>query len=182
MSTKQVDTPHYFDNLFSEIYDEFDLIVIDCPPSVNKITTCATCFATINIIPVNADMDSFDGVRMSVGEIKRLEKAFKSRGLKINYQIVFNKYDAREKLSLVIMGQIAQDKELVNNLLQIVVRTDTTFKNTKAECSSIFDVNRSVGKEDCLALISELTGIYKWTEGFNRENNQGVTSKEEAII
>jgi len=182
MSTKEIDTPHYFDSIFNRVYSQFDLIVIDCPPSVNKITTCATCFATTNIIPVNADTDSFDGVSMSVGEIKRLEKAFHRSGLKINYRIVFNKYDAREKLSLGIMGQIAQDDELAKNLLQIVVRTDTAFKNTKAECSSIFDVNRSAGKEDCLALISELTGIYDWVENSGGENKQSKGASEEVMV
>lgn len=94
LSSMQFDDVHLFEGVLESVYTDYDLIVIDCPPAVNKITSCATMFADINIIPVNSDTDSFDGVAMSVSEIKRLENAFKNHRLKINYKIVFNKYDA----------------------------------------------------------------------------------------
>ncbi len=164
LSQKTIDLFGYFNYLFRGVFQNYDLIILDCPPSVNKITTCATCFADMNLIPVNADTDSFDGVCMSVSEIKRLENTFQERNLKINYKILFNKYDAREKLSFQVMGHIGQEKDLSEHLLPIVIRTDTSFKNTKADGGYIFDLRKSSGREDCLALITEITGINKWLE------------------
>lgn len=164
LSSQTVNFTGYFKSIFNSVFSNYDLIIMDCPPSINKITSCATCFSDLNLIPVNADMDSFDGVVMSVSEIKRLEETFADRGLKIDYKIVFNKYDAREKLSLSIMSEIAQRNHLQSNLLPIVIRTDTSFKNTKAVGSYIFDTRKSSAKDDCFSLIVELTKINQWLE------------------
>jgi chromosome partitioning protein len=171
LSHLQIDTPEYFNQLFHSIFEQYDLIILDCPPSVNRVTSCATCFADLNIIPVNADKDSFDGVVMSVSEIKHMEEMFKAREIKINYQIIFNKYDAREKLSLYIMGQIYQESALSDHLLPIVIRTDTAFKNSKSEGIYIFDVNKSSAKEDCLNLTVEISGMKAWSSAKNTKHN-----------
>jgi len=43
-----------------------------------------------------------------------------------------------------------------------VIRTNTAFKNTKADGEYIFDSKKSTAKEDCFSLISELTGLTDW--------------------
>lgn len=177
LSGQTINYTGYFNNIFSPLFRNYDIIVIDCPPTINKITACAACFADLNLIPVNADIDSFDGVSITVSEIERLEKTFIDRGLHINYKIVFNKYDAREKLSLWVMGKIAEHKKLKNNLLPVVIRTDTTFKNKKANNEHVFDARKSTAKEDCFNLISEITGINKWLED-KREHSNSVQLKE----
>lgn len=161
-SKQAINITNFFDEMFEPIMNDYDLIIIDCPPSIHKITVCAACFATENLIPINADIDSFDGVVMTVSEIEKIEKAFKNLSIKINYKIVFNKYDAREKLSLNVMGSISERKNLKDNLLPIVIRTNTAFKNTKADGEYIFDLKKSTAKEDCFSLISELIGLTDW--------------------
>lgn len=161
-SQQAINITNFFDELLQPMEYQYDLIIMDCPPSINKITACAACFATENLIPINADIDSFDGVVMTVSEIEKIERSFKNVSLKINYKIIFNKYDAREKLSLHVMGAISERKSLKDNLLPIVIRTNTSFKNTKADGDYIFDDKKSTAKEDCFALISELTGISEW--------------------
>lgn len=170
----------YFKELLSDVDKHYDFIVIDCPPSVNKITVCAACYADINLIPLNADIDSYDGVCMSVGELKKIESSFKNFNLKINYKILFNKYDAREKLSLSIMGQVANNPELKDNMLTVVIRTNTAFKNTKADGEYIFDLKKSIAKEDCLSLISELTGINEWLE--TKKSKAVEKGEQEAVL
>lgn len=161
-SKQSINITNFFDEMLEPIKNRYDLIVIDCPPSIHKITVCASCFATENLIPINADIDSFDGVVMTVSEIEKIEKSFKNLQMKINYKIIFNKYDAREKLSLNIMGAISERSNLKENLLPIVIRTNTAFKNTKADGEYIFDATKSTAKEDCFALITELTSISDW--------------------
>lgn len=161
-SKQSINITNFFDEMLEPIRNQYDLIVIDCPPSIHKITVCASCFATENLIPINADIDSFDGVVMTVSEIEKIEKSFKNLLIKINFKIIFNKYDAREKLSLNIMSAISERKNLKDNLLPIVIRTNTSFKNTKADGEYIFDAKKSTAKEDCFALISELTGLSDW--------------------
>lgn len=177
LTQKAINYPTYFESLFNELYPNYDLIVLDCPPSINKATTCATFFADFNLIPVNADYDSFDGVNQSVSEIKRLEDAFRKPGT-INYGILFNKYDAREKLSMEIMGLLGNQDILKNYVMPLVIRTDTAFKNTKAAGGHIFDLTKSNAKEDCLSLILELTGLRKF---FSKDNTPEMNDELETV-
>lgn len=175
LSSKTINIATFFKVLFSKIEKNYDLIIMDCPPSINKITSCAMCYATTNLIPLNADIDSFDGVVMSVSELQQIQEVFE---MQLDYKIVLNKYDAREKLSLTIMGEIASRQQLKDNLLPTVVRTNTAFKNTKAEGEYIFDQGKSTAKEDCWALISEVTGISSWLE--QQTKKQDSLKKEPA--
>jgi chromosome partitioning protein len=168
LSSKTINIATFFKGLLSKLEKDYDLIIMDCPPSINKITSCAVCYATTNLIPLNADIDSFDGVIMSVSELKQIQEIFET---KLDYKIIFNKYDAREKLSLTIMGEIANSDALKDNLLPTVVRTNTAFKNTKAEGEYIFDLRKSTAKEDCWALISEVVGISNWLEGKTKKQD-----------
>lgn len=161
-SKQSINITNFFDEMLGAVKNKYDLIVIDCPPSIHKITVCASCFATENLIPINADIDSFDGVVMTVSEIEKIERSFNNLQVKINYKIVFNKYDAREKLSLNIMALLSEKRNLKENLLPIVIRTNTAFKNTKADGEYIFDARKSTAKEDCFMLISEMTGLSDW--------------------
>jgi len=163
-SQQSINITNFFDELLEPIKNNYDLIVIDCPPSIHKITVCAACFASDNLIPINADIDSFDGVVMTVSEIEKIERSFKNLSIKIPYKIIFNKYDAREKLSLHIMGAISERQNLKDNLMPIVIRTNTAFKNTKADGEYIFEAKRSTAKEDCFSLIAEVTGLSQWVE------------------
>lgn len=179
-SKQTINITNFFNEMFDSILCDYDLIVIDCPPSIHKITVCASCFATENLIPINADIDSFDGVVMTVSEIEKIERSFKNLSLKINYKIVFNKYDAREKLSLTIMGSISERKNLKDNLLPIVIRTNTAFKNTKADGEYIFDLKKSTAKEDCFSLISELSGLTDWLNKDKSSSN--IKDVEYAVV
>lgn len=178
-SKQTINITNYFDEMLEPIKNEYDLIVIDCPPSIHKITVCASCFATENLIPINADIDSFDGVVMTVSEIEKIERSFKNLSMKINYKIIFNKYDAREKLSLNIMGSISERQNLKENLLPIVIRTNTAFKNTKADGEYIFDANKSTAKEDCFTLIAELTGLSNFVA---KGKGSVIKETEDALI
>lgn len=158
---KPMNYANYFDGIFRSVRDQYDLIILDCPPALNKLTVCASCMADINLIPINADMDALDGLLMSVAELHRIANEFE---IDMNFKLFWNKYDAREKLSLLIMGEISKRPELVENLLPQVIRTDTTFKNTKALGQSIFGSRKSAAKEDCFNLLAEILGINQWLE------------------
>ena len=173
---KPMNYANFLNAVFKPIYDQYDLIILDCPPSLNKITVCASCMADLNLIPINADADAFDGLLMTVGELERLSNDF---NINMNYKIFWNKYDAREKLSLLIMGEISKQPDLVNNLLSQVISTDTTFKNTKALGQSIYESKKSSAKEECFGLLNEILGI---SESLTAAKKEGFKQLEQEKI
>jgi chromosome partitioning protein len=176
-SMQEINITKFFKDLFNPIISKYDVIVIDCPPALNKVTACAFCFATTNLIPVNADIDSFDGVVMTVAEMDKIKKSFCNTNLEMNYSVVFNKYDAREKLTLDIMGKISERENLKENMLPVVVRTNTAFKNSKADGCFVFDLRKSSAKEDCFTLVSELIGLTDWSDA-----SKGIRSSRRSEV
>lgn len=139
------------------IINKYDIIVIDCPPSLCKTTTMATCASDLTIIPINPDQFSIDGMHMTIEEINRIKTAYK---LPLKYKILWNKYDGRKKLAPFFIQQLAKDEEKYSNALPVVIRIDSAFEISQSMRKSIFETpRRSNAQEDIDALVRELLDI-----------------------
>ena len=97
-------------DIIEPIRNNYDLIIIDCPPAINKINTAVTCASDIVIIPINPDLYAMDGLDYTISELNRIKKGFK---LDFDYRIVWNKYDARERLGAVYMHELMKRTEFI---------------------------------------------------------------------
>ena len=99
----------------------------------------------------------------SLFEIKAIKQDYKLNNL--DYKILWNKYDAREKLGTYYMHQLAKDDDKINHLLPIVIRSDTALKNAAFDCKSVFESKRKTAtREDIDAFTKELVGLNSWSE------------------
>ncbi|TNF65544.1 MAG: ParA family protein [Gammaproteobacteria bacterium] len=150
------------------IIDNYDLIIIDCPPAINKVSASAICASDEVIIPLNPDQYAMDGLDMTIHEINNLKKSFKLK--KLNYQIVWNKYDARKRLGAIYMHDLAKEVE-GSKILPVVIRVDSAYENAIANATSIFELSRSSSaKEDIDQATREILGISQWTEKHQRND------------
>lgn len=144
------------------IRDIYDLIIIDCPPAINKVNTTVTCASDIVIIPINPDPYAMDGLDFTLAELNRIKNDFK---LKFDYRIVWNRYDARERLGAVYMHELAKQERLVDKILPVVIRVDASIKNAIFEEKSIFELPRKAAiREDIDQFTKEILGINIWKE------------------
>lgn len=152
---------HIKDSL-AAIRDNYDLVIMDCPPAINKINTAATCASDLIIIPINPDPYAMDGLDFTLGEIDRLKREFKSS---FDIRIVWNRYDARERLGIVYMHELARSPEKADKLLPVVIRTDVSVKNAVFDSKSVFDMpKKSTIREDVDQFTREVLGINQWTD------------------
>ncbi|WP_440617994.1 ParA family protein [Cysteiniphilum sp. 6C5] len=152
---------HVRDKL-DKIINNYDLVIIDCPPAINKVSASAICASDTVIIPLNPDPYAMDGLIMTLNEIKRIKQNFKIKNP--NYMVVWNKYDARKRLGAIYMHDLASQIK-IDNIMPVVVRTDTTYENSIANAASIFEAAKSNNaKEDIDQLAREIIGINKWIE------------------
>ncbi len=156
---KAINYKTFLKEMFLPIIDRYDLIILDCPPTLSKITTLATCAADCVLIPINADRDSMSGLYYQLDEINNLKKTF---DIDTDYKIIWNKFDAREKLSSHYMQEIYTSSSTRDNILPMVMRTDSTYKNAKALKQSLFSMKKSSAKEDSEQLVKEILGINSW--------------------
>lgn len=162
ISSSNINIKDVVADLLQPIKNNYDLIIIDCPPAINKVSASAICASNFVVIPVNPDPYSMDGLDMTINEINRLKKGFKVSGL--DYRIVWNKYDARKRLGALYMHNIAKDIPS-DKILPVVIRVDSTYENAIANAMSIFDVKKNnTAKEDIDQLAKEILGINEWVE------------------
>jgi len=144
------------------IRDQYDLVIMDCPPAINKINTAITCASDCVLVPVNPDPYAVDGLEFTLSEIERVKADFK---LQCDYRIVWNRFDGRERLGAFYVHEISQDAAYADKVLPIVIRTDASVKNAVFDAKSVFDLpRRSVFREDIDQFTREILGINAWRE------------------
>jgi chromosome partitioning protein len=144
------------------VRDKYDLVIFDCPPAINKINLSATCASDIVVIPLNPEPYAMDGLDFTLAELKRIKQEFK---LGLEVKIVWNRYDARERLGAIYMHDLAKDEDKINSVLPVVIRVDASIKNSIYETKSVFDFSKRSGiREDFDQFTREMLGLNHWKE------------------
>ena len=162
MSQNNTNLKDIVSDYLQSVINDYDLIIIDCPPAINKVSASAICASNQVIIPLNPDQYAMDGLEMTIHEIQNLKKSFKLKNL--DYRIVWNKYDARKRLGAIYMHDLAKEVD-ASKILPVVIRVDSSYENAVANATSIFEITRSTpAKEDIDQTTKEILGISQWAE------------------
>ena len=102
-------------NEIDYIKDDYDFILIDCPPSLSMLTINALTTADTVLVPIQCEYYALEGLSQLMYTIE-LVRSRLNPGLKME-GVVFTMYDARTNLSLQVVENVK------NNL-------DTTIYNT----------------------------------------------------
>ncbi len=162
MVTTATNLKDHINDKLSAVRDNYDLVIMDCPPAINKINTAAACSSDLVIVPINPDPYAMDGLEFTLNDIERLRRDFK---INPDVRIVWNRYDARERLGIVYMHELAKAVEKADKILPVVIRTDAAVKNAVFDSRSIFDMpKKSTIREDIDQFTREVLGINEWKE------------------
>lgn len=146
----------------SSIRNDYDLVIMDCPPAINKVNATVTCASDLIIIPINPDPYAMDGLEFTLAELVKIQKDFK---LGFQYKIVWNRYDARERLGAVYMHELVKTEERASKVIPVVIRSDASVKNAVFDSKSIFELpKKSAIREDIDQFTKEILGINVWKE------------------
>jgi len=103
-----------------------------------------------------------EGLDFTLNELTKLKKDFK---LDFDYRILWNRYDARERLGPIYMHELSKDEKKIHKILPFVIRTDTSLKNAIYDAKSIFDTGKKLAiKEDIDHFAKEIMGLNAWSE------------------
>ncbi len=97
------------------IRDEYDFIIIDCPPSLNTLTVNAMTTADTVLVPIQCEFYALEGLTQLIHTInlvkQRLNPKLEMEG------VVFTMFDARTNLSLQVVENVK------SNLKQNIYKT-----------------------------------------------------------
>ena len=136
-----------------EIEDNYDYVLIDCPPSLNLLTINALTAAQTVLIPIQCEYYALEGLNQVLKTVSLVKK-------KLNPQletegVVFTMYDARTNLSLQVVESVK------SNLNQNIYKTIIPRNVRLAEAPShgmpinLYD-SRSTGAESYRLLAAEV--------------------------
>lgn len=94
---------HILKAKLDEIKDDYDYIIIDCPPSLGVITLNSLCAADSILIPIQCEYYALEGLSKLTQTIKNVKQSL-NPSLKIE-GILLTMYDGRTKLS----GQVTEE-------------------------------------------------------------------------
>lgn len=137
------------------VKDQYDFIMIDCPPSLSMLTINAMTTANTVLVPIQCEYYALEGLSQLIHTVnlvkERLNPALDMEG------VVFTMYDSRTNLSVQVVENVK------NNLQQNVYDTVIPRNIRLAEAPSygmpinLYD-SKSAGAEAYLALADEVIG------------------------
>ena len=150
-----------FDCMFKPIRKDYDLIFIDCPPSLSRVTSAAHCYADKILLPVNTDRFSLDGLELTLEHLALLQKKFRA---KAELHVVINKFDARQKLGFEVINELAS--EYREMLCEAYITVSKQIDNSIAanECLWSPQQGKNAALEDFNNLLIEVFQMKSWKE------------------
>ena len=147
------DKEYILQNKISKIRDQFDFIIIDCPPSLNMLTINAMTTANTVLVPIQCEYYALEGLSQLMHTIElvqeRLNPDLEMEG------VVFTMYDARTNLSLQVVENVKEN--LNQNIYKTIIPRNVRLAEAPSygQPITIYDP-RSSGAESYRLLAEEV--------------------------
>ena len=122
-------------NILSPIEDNYDYIIIDCPPSLGLLNTNALTAADAVLIPVQCEYYALEGVTQLLQTIRLVQRLFNPR-LRIE-GVLLTMYDARTNLSAEVGQEVR--KHFKEKAYRTYIPRNIKLSEAPSAGMSIFD-------------------------------------------
>ena len=131
-----------------KVKENYDFIIIDCPPSLSMLTINAMTTADSVLVPIQCEYYALEGLSQLIHTIELVKERLNSN-LEIE-GVVFTMYDARTNLSLQVVENVKDN--LNQNIYKTIIPRNIRLAERRAtECPLIkYDPNHLEQKAtDC---------------------------------
>lgn len=152
---KRLPLESVYRDIFQPLKDHYDLILVDCPPSLGQSVTAIALGVDGVIAPVPAERFALSGLEITERSVQDLNAMY---GLDIQLGIVLNKYDLKTNLAQEeAVKALRSNPYYQGKFLKSYVRFSQDFPNAVAKGQSIFEeLEPSNAKDDIDSLAWEL--------------------------
>ena len=147
------DKEYILRNAIDLVKDQYDFVIIDCPPSLSMLTINAMTTADSVIVPIQCEYYALEGLSQLIHTVELVKDRLNPK-LEIE-GVVFTMYDARTNLSLQVVENVK------DNLQQNIYKTIIPRNIRLAEAPSYgMPINKydpkSTGAESYMRLADEV--------------------------
>ena len=142
--------------------DEYDYIIIDCPPDLGLLNTNALTAADSVMIPVQCEYFALEGVTQLLSSIRLVQKLW-NPALSIE-GVLLTMFDVRTRLSIEVQQEVR--KYFKEKVYRSYIPRNVRLAEAPSREESIFEYDtRSEGAKGYAALVKE---VITQNEGRNR--------------
>ena len=140
-------------NALQSVREQFDFIVLDCPPALDLLTLNALVAADSVLVPMQAEYFALEGVSELLDTIERLRQSF-NPGLVIE-GVVLTMYDDRTNLAQQVTQELK--RHFGDKLLETIIPRNVRLAEAPSygKPALLYDV-RSRGAESYIRLAKEI--------------------------
>ena len=147
-----IDRENCLKKILDDVKNDFDFVIIDCPPAVGLLTFNALKAATDVIVPVETGYFSLHGLSKQLETLSILSER---SGQKINVKVTASMYDIRTKMAREIMAELRSC--FGDKMLKTIVNFNTKLKEAASFGQPICEYDpASKGRNDFQALAEEI--------------------------
>ena len=138
---------------FGDVKDEYDYILIDCPPSLGLLTINAFTACDSILIPVQSEYYALEGLSQLLNTIKLVRKHFNS-ALKIE-GVLLTMYDKRTNLGQQVNAEVK--KYFGDQVYETIIQRNVRLSEAPSHGQAIVDYDkRSTGAKVYQQLAKEV--------------------------
>lgn len=136
-----------------QVKDDYDFVLIDCPPSLNLLTINSMCAGNTVLVPIQCEYYALEGLTQLMHTIQlvtdRLNPDLEIEG------VVFTMYDARTNLSLQVVENVKNNLE--QNIYKSIIPRNVRLAEAPSYGMPITEYDaKSTGAESYLMLAEEV--------------------------
>jgi chromosome partitioning protein len=120
---EMVDYETRLENVIKPLKDNYDYIIVDCPPTLSSLTLVAFYAADEVLIPVQCEYYAAKGLDLLLTIITTMEKR---RNRTIPWYLVVTLFDPRNKIHRTVYEQL--NHNFSTHLMQTFIRMDTKLR------------------------------------------------------
>lgn len=140
------------DKAIKKVADNYDYIIIDCPPNIGAITISALNACDYLFVPINADKSSYDGLGNMAGACYQAATGIRMSG------IFFTMYEGNLKITKKIENMVQKSYGTI--LMKSRIRKCTKVRESMAEGVDLFSYDATcTAAHDYENLIDEILTI-----------------------
>ncbi len=127
-----------FKDALEPLRDEYDYIVLDCPPHVGVLLVNALVASDLVIIPIQTDFLALHGLRLLFDTIRTLNRVL---ARPIRFRALPTMFDRRAGACRRVLNLLR--KKLGDKMFETVINLDTNFREASAKGKVIYEIDEN---------------------------------------
>ncbi|MFW5487515.1 MAG: ParA family protein [Desulfovibrio sp.] len=134
------------------VKDDYDFIILDCPPHVGVLLVNALVACDLLIIPVQTDFLALHGVRLIFDTIKMINRVMPEP---VKFKALATMYDRRAGACRRVLNMLR--RKFRGKIFSTIINMDTKFREASARGKVIYDVDPNCrGAMEYMLLAKEI--------------------------